>query len=108
MCLNFYFCKKNVVRYIEQHQDVIRASSKQELENYVEQLTDPHQPNPPEKTGHVILPKSFVGGIKYHYSNYLDAMTVVSKYGKPDLSITMTCNPGIAHIYFENVLCDYF
>lgn len=95
------FIYKN--RYIEQNQDKIRATSKQELENYVEQLTDPNQPNPPDKTGHVILPKSFVGGIKYHYSN-LDAMTVVSKFGKPDLFITLTCNPGMYHICFVLVV----
>jgi len=103
---NFEFIYKN--RYIEQNQDKIRATSKQELENYVEQLTDPNQPNPPDKTGHVILPKSFVGGIKYHYSNYLDAMTVVSKFGKPDLFITLTCNPGMYHICFVLVVYFFF
>ena len=41
----------------------------------------------------VILPSSHPGSPRNMHQNYLDAMTVVQVYGKPDLFITMTCNP---------------
>jgi hypothetical protein len=41
----------------------------------------------------VILPPSFTGGPRYMTSLYRDAMAIVRKLGKPDLFITMTCNP---------------
>jgi hypothetical protein len=41
----------------------------------------------------VILPSSFLGSPRNMQQNYQDAMAIVRKYGKPDLFITMTCNP---------------
>ncbi len=41
----------------------------------------------------VILPSSFQGGPRAMQQNYQDAMAIVRKFGKPDLFITMTCNP---------------
>ncbi|XP_051782594.1 LOW QUALITY PROTEIN: uncharacterized protein LOC127527552 [Erpetoichthys calabaricus] len=40
-----------------------------------------------------ILPSSFAGSPRNMLQNYQDAMAIVRKYGKPDLFITMTCNP---------------
>lgn len=39
-----------------------------------------------------ILPSSFIGSPRALQQNYIDAMSLVQKYGKPDLFITMTCN----------------
>lgn len=41
----------------------------------------------------VILPSTFIGSPRNMAQNYQDAMAIVRKYGKPDLFITMTCNP---------------
>ena len=41
----------------------------------------------------VILPASFIGGPRDMRRRYLDAMALVQKYGKPDIFLTMTCNP---------------
>jgi hypothetical protein len=41
----------------------------------------------------LILPSSFVGGPRYMLNLYQDAMAIVRTYGKPDLFITVTCNP---------------
>ncbi len=41
----------------------------------------------------MILPSTFIGGIRYMKQAYQDAMAIVGKYGKPDLFITFTCNP---------------
>jgi hypothetical protein len=41
----------------------------------------------------VILPSTFIGSPRNMMQNYQDAMAIVSKFGKPDLFIIMTCNP---------------
>ncbi|CAH9124107.1 unnamed protein product [Cuscuta epithymum] len=42
----------------------------------------------------VILPGSFIGGPRDMRGRYMDAMALVQNYGKPDLFITITCNPS--------------
>ena len=41
----------------------------------------------------VILPSSFEGSPRNMQQRYQDALAIVAKFGKPDLFITMTCNP---------------
>lgn len=41
----------------------------------------------------IILPSTFQGSPRNMRERYHDAMAMVTKYGKPDLFITMTCNP---------------
>ncbi|GBP55934.1 ATP-dependent DNA helicase PIF1 [Eumeta japonica] len=42
----------------------------------------------------IILPSTYVGSPRHMMQNYQDSMAIVSKYGKPDLFITFTCNPN--------------
>lgn len=51
----------------------------------------------------VILPASFIGGPRDMHKRYLNAMAIVQKYGKPDLFVTMTCNPNWPEIKEELV-----
>ena len=46
----------------------------------------------------VILPSSFSGSPRAMQQNYQDAMAIVSKYGRPDLFLTYTCNPKAPEI----------
>ena len=41
----------------------------------------------------VILPSSYDGSPRSQVMRYQDAMAVVSKFGRPDLFVTITCNP---------------
>ncbi|XP_055352995.1 uncharacterized protein LOC129598933 [Paramacrobiotus metropolitanus] len=41
----------------------------------------------------VVLPSTFIGSPRNMYQNYQDAMSIVRRYGKPDLFVTFTCNP---------------
>jgi hypothetical protein len=41
----------------------------------------------------LILPSSFTGGPRYMQNLFHDAMSIVRHFGKPDLFITVTCNP---------------
>lgn len=49
----------------------------------------------------LILPSSFVGGPRYMMNLFQDAMSIVRRYGKPDLFITITCNPKWPEIMAE-------
>nr|GMD14544.1 ATP-dependent DNA helicase PIF1-like [Ipomoea batatas] len=46
----------------------------------------------------VILPVSFIGGPRDMRRRYMDAMSLVQRFGKPDLFITVTCNPNWSEI----------
>ncbi|KAH9063146.1 hypothetical protein Ae201684P_009408 [Aphanomyces euteiches] len=46
----------------------------------------------------IVLPSSYTGGPRYMRQRYLDAMAIVRKYGRPDLFITVTCNPKCVEI----------
>jgi hypothetical protein len=46
-----------------------------------------------EATIPMILPSSFVGSSKWYHMLYLDAMALPRRFHKPDLFITITCNP---------------
>ncbi|KAI3939966.1 hypothetical protein MKW98_029742 [Papaver atlanticum] len=49
----------------------------------------------------VILPPTYTGSPRDMHQRYHDAMALVQKYGKPDLFITMTCNPNWEEIQRE-------
>ncbi|XP_074560285.1 uncharacterized protein LOC141816402 [Curcuma longa] len=53
----------------------------------------------------VVLPASFIGGPRDMRRRYLDAMALVQKYGKPDIFLTITCNPNWPEIQ-ENLKYD--
>ena len=42
----------------------------------------------------IILPSSFTGGPRQMHKLYQDGMAIVRVFGKPDLFITVTCNPN--------------
>ncbi|CAH9057205.1 unnamed protein product, partial [Cuscuta europaea] len=41
----------------------------------------------------VVLPPTFVGGVRYMVQNYQDSMAICRWAGYPDLFLTFTCNP---------------
>jgi len=41
----------------------------------------------------MILPASFFGRPRGMRKRYTDVITLVQKFGKPDIFLTMTCNP---------------
>ncbi|GBN61691.1 hypothetical protein AVEN_217227-1 [Araneus ventricosus] len=41
----------------------------------------------------IILPSTFQGSPRHMHQNYQDAMAMVRKFGRPDLFVTLTCNP---------------
>ncbi|XP_022875705.1 uncharacterized protein LOC111394171 [Olea europaea var. sylvestris] len=41
----------------------------------------------------IVLPQTFTCGPRDMLKRYLDAMAIVQRYGKPDIFLTITCNP---------------
>ncbi|UYV69632.1 hypothetical protein LAZ67_7000051 [Cordylochernes scorpioides] len=77
------------LHYIKTHQSKLRADLYESLrKNYNHHNTEWNQIGNP-----IVLPSSFIGSSRNIQERYRDTMAIVRKYGKPDLFITMTCNP---------------
>jgi hypothetical protein len=76
--------------YVQLNQKKIKAASYKGLDDY---LHGRAEINNAELGRRVVLPSSHVGSPRYLQQCYNDAMSLVRKFGKPDLFITMTCNP---------------
>jgi hypothetical protein len=76
--------------YISKNQDRLRADLYQGL---VDSMLDGDIRG--EKVGkRTVLSTSFIGGPRDMIRRYMDAMALVRKFGKPDMFLTMTCNPN--------------
>ncbi|KAG5552505.1 hypothetical protein RHGRI_010554 [Rhododendron griersonianum] len=83
--------------YFRNKQEEIRADLYQGIVDSIGQGE-----SDPSKIGkRIVLPGSFIGGPRDMRKRYLDAMTLVERYGKPDLFLTMTCNPNWQEIKNE-------
>lgn len=49
----------------------------------------------------IVLPATFTGGDRDMQRRFLDAMCLVQHFGKPNLFLTMTCNP-----YWEEITAE--
>jgi len=47
----------------------------------------------------IVLPASFIGGMRYMFKNCQDAMAICKRFGYPDLFITITCNVNWSEIH---------
>jgi hypothetical protein len=47
------------------------------------------------------MPSSFIGGPRDMRRQYMDAMALVRRFGKPNIFLTMTCNPNWNEIKHE-------
>ncbi|ONM17173.1 hypothetical protein ZEAMMB73_Zm00001d003578 [Zea mays] len=83
--------------FIRKNQDRLRADLYQGL---VDSMLDGDIRA--EKVGkRTVLSPSFIGGPRDMRRRYMDAMALVRKFGKPDIFLTMTCNPNWDEIRTE-------
>ena len=80
----------NNLRFIRNNQSAIRAESYQGLSDAL--ATDGARSLANIGT-RIVLPATFIQSPRYFGQLYQDSMAMVRRYGKPDLFITMTCNP---------------
>lgn len=77
----------NNLRYIRNNQSSLRADSYANLRDAMEHRVG-------QRVGRrIILPSTFTGGPRHMEQLYQDSMSIVRKFGKADLFLTMTCNP---------------
>jgi len=95
---NYVKIEKDRINWCKENQKQLRMKKYQGLIDYLEnKATDANA-----RVGRV-LPSTFIGSPRNMMQNYQDAMAIVRKYGKPDVFITMTCNPNWLEIK-ENLL----
>ena len=86
--------------YIRTHQSQLHVESYQGLMDHIERRAQAEDAN----VGRiVILPSSFDSSERNMYQKFQDAMMIVTKYGKPDIFLTITANPKWPEIQ-ENLL----
>ncbi|XP_075658771.1 uncharacterized protein LOC142628592 [Castanea sativa] len=85
------------LRWIQQNQEALWAEQYQGLQDAF-QAGENYTGNVGHRT---ILPSSFVRSPRDMIQRFQDAMNLVQKFGKPNLFITMTCNPGWEEIRNE-------
>lgn len=73
----------------------IRSNQRQLRAECYQGITDALASNDDRPIGHrIVLPPTTVGSPRYMQQRFQDSMALVRKFGKPDLFITMTCNPN--------------
>ncbi|XP_021953640.1 uncharacterized protein LOC110850511 [Folsomia candida] len=80
----------NDLNFVRQNQKQLRADDYESLVDHVGSAAEQEGIVPGKRT---ILPSTFQASTRNMTQNYQDAMSMVRKFGKPDLFITMTCNP---------------
>jgi hypothetical protein len=84
---------------LPKHQKIIRA----ELYCGIVDMLKAIEARASEDGRLIVLPRNFNGGEREVQARFLDAMTLVQRFGKPDYFVTMTCNP-----YWEEVGRELF
>ena len=92
-------CENQRLKWVRHNQKQIRA----DLYQGVQDALADDAPNMAGVGQRVILPSSFTGGPRDMQQRCQDAYAVCARFGKPDLFMTMTCNPNWPEIK-EN--CD--
>ncbi|XP_034934873.1 uncharacterized protein [Chelonus insularis] len=87
---NYVKIEKDQMTYHKNHQAQLRVDTYQGVHDHLQRIANDSN----SRIGKVVvLPATFTGSPRNMFQNYQDSMAIVRKYGKPDLFVTMTCNP---------------
>ena len=92
--------EKDRIQYCKSHQKEIKADTYQGLHDYMQNSANDIN-RQVGKT--IILPSTFIGSPRHMQQCYQDAMAIINRKGKPNIFLTMTCNPKWPEI-MENLL----
>lgn len=87
----FLQIEQNRLNYHRTHQVDLKAANYNAVQDYIAGDTD-------VPGRRIVLPSSFPGSPRAMVQNFQDAMAIVSKFGKPDIFLTFTCNPAWTEI----------
>ncbi|KAI5399296.1 hypothetical protein KIW84_064602 [Lathyrus oleraceus] len=94
---NYVKIESGRLRWIKEHQSDIRSELYQGLHDALH-VGETNAENIGKRT---ILPSSFIGSRRDMTQRYEDGMAIVLNGGKPDIFLTMTCNPSWSEITSE-------
>ncbi|XP_051165645.1 uncharacterized protein LOC127284299 [Leptopilina boulardi] len=97
---NYVKIEKDRLRFCANNQAQLRSETYKGLIDY---LHNRELENDVHVGKMLILPSTFIGSPRNMMQQYQDSMAIVARHGKPDLFITMTCNPNWKEIK-ENLL----
>ena len=92
-------CESQKLNYQRMNQVTLRADIYKNVREHVDQRQQAENQDSlynqerENRVGRLILASSFVGSPRWYNSKFQDAMAIVRAMHKPDLFITMTCNP---------------
>ncbi|XP_034945108.1 uncharacterized protein, partial [Chelonus insularis] len=87
--------EKDRLNYLRNNQKQLRAESYQGLIDHLNKCRNSENNDNTTNIGKmIILPSSFSGSPRNMLQHYQDSMAIVRKFGKPDIFVTMTCNPN--------------
>lgn len=93
--------ESNNLDWVKMNQDTIQAQAYTALNDFVKRQAA-RMPAPDElpvqAAPSIILPSTFTGSSRYMRQLCLDAMAIFGRFGKPDLFMTVTCNPTWSEI----------
>ena len=89
--------ESNNLRWHEKNQDKFRTEIYKGLQDIISE-DDGNRKKIGKK---IILSSSFTGSTRYMQQLYQDSMAIVREFGKPDLFVTVTCNPKWPEIVDE-------
>lgn len=92
----YVMIENNRLNYLRNNQNTLRIECYQGLLDAVVNSASNISNNfeKKEKVGNLfILPSTYIGSPRYMQQHYQDAMAIMRKCGRPDLFITVTCNP---------------
>uniref|UniRef100_A0A914Z7M8 Helitron helicase-like domain-containing protein n=1 Tax=Panagrolaimus superbus TaxID=310955 RepID=A0A914Z7M8_9BILA len=92
---------KERVEYLRKHQNKIYRDNYANIDAFMQKYKIDN--NATSIGTKIILPSTHTGSPRFMEQIYQDAMALVRKLGKPDLFITITCNPNSREI-LENLL----
>ncbi|XP_043479916.1 uncharacterized protein LOC122509746 [Leptopilina heterotoma] len=92
--------EKDKLSFCANNQSQLRCESYKGLIDHMQNVSNENEMHIGKM---VILPSTFIGSPRNMMQQYQDAMAIVRNHGKPDLFITMTCNPQWTEIQ-ENLL----
>lgn len=87
----------NYVKLETQRLDFFRSQQQEIRKEFLQGVVDAVADGETEGSNvgqRIVLPSTFIGGPRNMRRKYIDAMTLVQKYGKPDIFLTMTSNPS--------------
>ena len=106
LCIAFTTIESQKLKFQKNNQKALRADTYKNVKDVVSErmpmndkiFSDDHN----LKLGkRIVLSKSFIGSPRWYNAQFQDGMAICREYHKPDLFITMTCNPHWVEIQRE-------